>query len=269
MRRLEATGQLDFVDISAGTDSDLMSLAEHIPSMYFPPANLVHFAAAIKPVTRLPVFCAGAIRDPAVAEGIVASGQADMVGMTRAHIADPHVVLKLRDGPGRGHPPVHRLHAGLPGGARQRPADRVRVQPGHGARRGVGHARAGPAATARGGRGRRPGGSRGGAGRRAPRSPRGAPRGGGAARRPASPGGEAPEARELPGDRELPLAADGEARRRGAARPPRRRRRGPGGASGRGRGGDRQPSRAPGRPARRPGAARARDRRRERRGPRG
>ncbi len=98
VRRLEATGQLDFVDVSAGTDSDLMSLAEHIPSMYFPPANLVHFAAAIKPVTRLPVFCAGAIRDPAVAEGIVASGQADMVGMTRAHIADPHVVRKLREG---------------------------------------------------------------------------------------------------------------------------------------------------------------------------
>jgi hypothetical protein len=33
-----------------------------------------------------------------VAEGIVASGQADMVGMTRAHIADPHVVRKLREG---------------------------------------------------------------------------------------------------------------------------------------------------------------------------
>lgn len=98
VRRLTATGHLDFIDISAGTDADLMSLAEHIPSMYFPPANLVHFAAAIKPVTRLPVFCAGAIRDPAVAEGIVASGQADMVGMTRAHIADPHVVRKLREG---------------------------------------------------------------------------------------------------------------------------------------------------------------------------
>ena len=60
VRRLEATGQLDFVDVSAGTDSDLMSLAEHIPSMYFPPANLVHFAAAIKPVTAAPgLLCGG------------------------------------------------------------------------------------------------------------------------------------------------------------------------------------------------------------------
>ena len=98
VRRLTATAQLDFIDVSAGTDADLMSLAQHIPSMYFPPANLVHFAAAIKPVTSLPVFCAGAIRDPAVAEAILARGQADMVGMTRAHIADPHVVLKLREG---------------------------------------------------------------------------------------------------------------------------------------------------------------------------
>jgi mycofactocin system FadH/OYE family oxidoreductase 2 len=98
VRRLEATGHLDFMDVSAGTDADLMSLAQHIPSMYFPPANLVHFAAAIKRVTALPVGCAGAIRDPAVAETIVAGGQADLVGMTRAHIADPHLVAKLREG---------------------------------------------------------------------------------------------------------------------------------------------------------------------------
>jgi mycofactocin system FadH/OYE family oxidoreductase 2 len=98
VRRLEATGRLDFVDVSAGTDADLMSLAQHIPSMYFPPGNLRHFAAGIKGATRLPVFCVGAIRDPLMAEEIVASGQADMVGMTRAHIADPHLVAKLRQG---------------------------------------------------------------------------------------------------------------------------------------------------------------------------
>src|SRR5262245_52271387 len=97
-RRLERTGQLDFLDVSAGTDADLMSLARHIPSMYFPPGNLVEFAAALKAVTSLPVFCAGAIRDPRLAEEILARGQADMVGMTRAHIADPHLVTKVREG---------------------------------------------------------------------------------------------------------------------------------------------------------------------------
>jgi mycofactocin system FadH/OYE family oxidoreductase 2 len=98
VRRLEATGLIDFVDVSAGTDADLMSLAQHIPSMYFPPGNLVVFAAGIKGATRLPVFCVGGIRDPLMAEEILASGQADMVGMTRAHIADPHLVTKLRQG---------------------------------------------------------------------------------------------------------------------------------------------------------------------------
>ncbi len=97
-RRLEASGLVDFLDISGGTDADLMSLAEHIPPMYIPPGNLVHLAAAVKEVTRLPVFCVGGIRDPLMAEQIVASGHADMVGMTRAHIADPHIVAKLRAG---------------------------------------------------------------------------------------------------------------------------------------------------------------------------
>ncbi len=97
-RRLERTGQLDFLDVSAGTDADLMSLARHIPSMYFPPGNLVEFAAALKAVTSLPVFCAGAIRDPRMAEEILARGQADMIGMTRAHIADAHLVTKVREG---------------------------------------------------------------------------------------------------------------------------------------------------------------------------
>jgi mycofactocin system FadH/OYE family oxidoreductase 2 len=97
-RRLEATGRLDFLDVSGGTDADLMSLSQHIPPMYVPPANLVYLAAAIKRVVGLPVFCVGGIRDPLLAERIVAEGRADMVGMTRAHIADPHVVAKLRRG---------------------------------------------------------------------------------------------------------------------------------------------------------------------------
>ena len=37
--------------------------------------------------------CELRLRAGAVAEGVV-----DMVGMTRAHIADPHIVRKLREG---------------------------------------------------------------------------------------------------------------------------------------------------------------------------
>jgi mycofactocin system FadH/OYE family oxidoreductase 2 len=98
VQRLEQTRQIDFIDVSGGTDGDLMSLALHIPSMYVPPGNLVPLAAAVKQVTKLPVFCVGGIRDPAMAAKIVASGHADMVGMVRAHIADPHLVTKIREG---------------------------------------------------------------------------------------------------------------------------------------------------------------------------
>ena len=45
----------------------------------------------------VPVFCVGKIADPAEAEYIVAHGLADMVCMTRAHIADPAIVRKLQE----------------------------------------------------------------------------------------------------------------------------------------------------------------------------
>ena len=46
----------------------------------------------------IPVFAVGRITDPQLAEQILAEGHADMVGMTRAHIADPDLVSKVRDG---------------------------------------------------------------------------------------------------------------------------------------------------------------------------
>ena len=55
-------------------------------------------AAAIKQAVGLPVFTVGRIVDPHHAERIVADGHADMVGMTRAHIADPDIVAKITSG---------------------------------------------------------------------------------------------------------------------------------------------------------------------------
>jgi pyruvate/2-oxoglutarate dehydrogenase complex dihydrolipoamide dehydrogenase (E3) component len=51
------------------------------------------------------VFTVGGIKDPAMAEEILASGKADMVAMTRAQIADPEFANKVRDG--REHELVH------------------------------------------------------------------------------------------------------------------------------------------------------------------
>ncbi|MEO9189704.1 MAG: NAD(P)-binding protein, partial [Acetobacteraceae bacterium] len=55
-------------------------------------------ARAIREVVSVPVFCIGKIATPAEAEAIVAAGDADMVGMTRAHIAEPAILRKLQAG---------------------------------------------------------------------------------------------------------------------------------------------------------------------------
>ncbi len=91
-------GALDFVDVSAGTNSSMWSRSIHYPTISSPPRPLVHLAKAIRDAVAVPVFCIGKISDPAEAEAIVAAGEADMVGMTRAHIAEPAIMRKLQEG---------------------------------------------------------------------------------------------------------------------------------------------------------------------------
>ena len=56
------------------------------------------FAGEVRSEARLPVFHAARIQDVATARHAVASGKLDMVGMTRAHIADPHIARKVAEG---------------------------------------------------------------------------------------------------------------------------------------------------------------------------
>jgi NADPH-dependent 2,4-dienoyl-CoA reductase/sulfur reductase-like enzyme len=56
------------------------------------------FAGEIRAAARLPVFHAARIQDVATARHAVAAGKLDMVGMTRAHIADPHIARKVAEG---------------------------------------------------------------------------------------------------------------------------------------------------------------------------
>jgi thioredoxin reductase len=67
--------------------------------MYMPAGYGLYAAAAIKEaVDRIPVFTVGRISDPHQAEKILADGQADMIGMCRAFIADPEFANKAREG---------------------------------------------------------------------------------------------------------------------------------------------------------------------------
>ncbi len=60
-------------------------------------ANSPHldFAGDIRAATEFPTFHAAKIPDVATARHAIASGKVDMVGMTRAHITDPHIVRKI------------------------------------------------------------------------------------------------------------------------------------------------------------------------------
>jgi len=98
-RRLAASGLVDFLSIIGGAAHTLALQALAIPNMASPHGLFVPLAAAIKAaVPGMPVFHAGRIVDPAHAERILADGAIDMVGMTRALIADPDMPRKAREG---------------------------------------------------------------------------------------------------------------------------------------------------------------------------
>jgi mycofactocin system FadH/OYE family oxidoreductase 2 len=95
---LVEAGRLDFVDVTSGSDSSTWSLARHYAPMYVPGQHMRHLARAIREVVSVPVIAVGRIVDPRDAEAILAAGDADLVGMTRALIADRDLPQKARRG---------------------------------------------------------------------------------------------------------------------------------------------------------------------------
>src|SRR5262249_15522601 len=63
-----------------------------------PLLNQISYAAAMKKVIDLPVIGVGRIRDPSTAERLLATGQADLIGLVRPLIADPEWPNKARGG---------------------------------------------------------------------------------------------------------------------------------------------------------------------------
>ncbi len=92
------TGMCDFLNVIAGQVGDERGLSKSLPSMAGPRAPFVHIAARMKEETGIAVFHATRIADLATAEHCVREGFVDMVAMTRAHMADPHIVAKMMRG---------------------------------------------------------------------------------------------------------------------------------------------------------------------------
>jgi 2,4-dienoyl-CoA reductase-like NADH-dependent reductase (Old Yellow Enzyme family)/glycine/D-amino acid oxidase-like deaminating enzyme len=98
IRRLATSGLVDFLNVSGGEVFSHMELTNYIPNMAYPVAPYLYLASAVRQISELPVFHAARIPDIETAARAVAEGHVDMVGMTRPHMADPHIVAKLAEG---------------------------------------------------------------------------------------------------------------------------------------------------------------------------
>lgn len=97
-RRLRDTGQVDFLNIIRGRIHTDPAMTDIIPVQGMKTAPHLDFAGQIRQEIGLPTFHASRIPDVATARHAVANGLLDMVGMTRAHMADPHIVRKIQEG---------------------------------------------------------------------------------------------------------------------------------------------------------------------------
>ncbi len=97
-RRLAGSGKIDFLNVIRGHIDHDAALNEVIPIQGMRASPHLDFAGEVREATRFPVFHAARIADVATARHAIAEGKLDMVGMTRAHIADPHIARKVAEG---------------------------------------------------------------------------------------------------------------------------------------------------------------------------
>lgn len=95
----EAKGMVDFFNAIYGRmDTERALIKDNMPGMESPLAPWVRLVGEFKRQVGVPVFHAARIADIASARYAISEGLLDMAGMTRAHIADPHLVTKLAQG---------------------------------------------------------------------------------------------------------------------------------------------------------------------------
>lgn len=87
--------EADVIDVSCGLNG---SIQYQIDSNHFPDGWRSYMAKAVKERYNKPCVTMGNIRDPHVAEDILARGDADLIGIGRGLIADPEWVNKVEFG---------------------------------------------------------------------------------------------------------------------------------------------------------------------------
>ena len=95
---LAGSGRVDFLNVTVGMPDTEAGIEKWMPGMGFGTAPHIETVGRIRASVDLPVFHAGAITDLPTARHVLREGLADMVGMTRAHLADPYLVKKAARG---------------------------------------------------------------------------------------------------------------------------------------------------------------------------
>ena len=94
-KRLKESGLIDYLNIIRGHIDTDPGLTDVIPIQGMANSPHLDFAGEIRAATNFPTFHAAKIPDVATARHAIAAGKVDMVGMTRAHMTDPHIVRKI------------------------------------------------------------------------------------------------------------------------------------------------------------------------------
>ncbi len=91
-------GLIDYLNVTFGNSFTHMGLAGTVPGMAHPLGPHLDVAKRARERVGVPVVHACRVADLATADRALREGCVDLIGMTRAHIADPHLVSKLARG---------------------------------------------------------------------------------------------------------------------------------------------------------------------------
>jgi 2,4-dienoyl-CoA reductase-like NADH-dependent reductase (Old Yellow Enzyme family)/thioredoxin reductase len=94
-RRLKESGLIDYLNVIRGHIDTDPGLTDVIPIQGMASAPHLDFAGDVRAATSFPTFHAAKIQDVATARHAIAAGKVDMIGMTRAHMTDPHILRKI------------------------------------------------------------------------------------------------------------------------------------------------------------------------------
>jgi 2,4-dienoyl-CoA reductase-like NADH-dependent reductase (Old Yellow Enzyme family) len=98
VRDIYTQNKIDYVSVNGATNSTYPGYLHSHGDSSIGTMNFVSYARKVKEQVSIPVVAASMISSPQEAEDILNSGYADLVAMTRAHIADPEIVNKVIEG---------------------------------------------------------------------------------------------------------------------------------------------------------------------------